>query len=68
MATIGILGAYLHMESYEDIRMILEGRLTELLVNIEPNIDRKYVVIEKAVKVLHSRFKRYLCALFLISI
>ena len=68
MATIGILGAYLHMESDEDISIILEGRLTELLVNIEPNLYRKYVVIEKSVKVLQSRFKKSLCVLFLISI
>ena len=34
MAKMDIPGVYLHMESYEEVIMIIKARLEELLVNI----------------------------------
>ena len=40
--------------------MILKGILEDLLVNIDPELYRKYAVIEKGVKVLYVRLQKAL--------
>jgi hypothetical protein len=42
-----IPGAFLHADSDEDIRMILKGRLAELMVQVAPNLYRKYITVDK---------------------
>ena len=50
-------GAYLHTELDDNLIMKLKGILTEMLVNIDPNIYQKYVVIYNYLKVLRNRLK-----------
>ena len=60
MAKIGVTVAYLHTDSDEEVIMILKGRLSEVLVNIDPKLYRKYVVLEKVVPVLFVKLQNYL--------
>ena len=39
--------------------MILKGRLSKILVNINHNIYKKYIVLEKGVKVLYTNLQKY---------
>ena len=55
--TIDIPGTYLHTYSYEEVTMIQKGQLPDILVNVDPNLYRKYVVLEKGVKVLYAKIK-----------
>ena len=55
MATIDIPGAYLHTDSDGEVVMILKGRLIEILANTEPNIYRKFFLLEKGVKALYAK-------------
>ena len=57
VATIDILVSYIHTDSDEEVIMILKVMPSELLVNIDPKIYRKYAVIEKGVKILYVRLK-----------
>ena len=43
--------------------MILNGRIVELLVNVEHKICSKYVVIDKGVKLLYGRLQKSLYVL-----
>ena len=63
MATIYISGYYLYIDSDEEFLMILNLILVYLLVNIEPKIYSKYIVLEKWVKVLYVKQKKYLYGL-----
>jgi hypothetical protein len=42
-----IPGAFLHADCDEDITMVLKGRLAELMVQVAPNIYRKYITVDK---------------------
>jgi hypothetical protein len=42
-----IPGAFLHADSDEDITMVLKGRLAKLMVQVAPNLYRKYVALNK---------------------
>jgi hypothetical protein len=42
-----IPGAFLHADCNEDITMVLKGRLAELMVQVAPNIYRKYITVDK---------------------
>ena len=42
-----IPGAFLHADSDEDITMILKGWLAELMVQVAPNLYRKYITVDK---------------------
>ena len=48
--------------------IILKELFSELLVNIDPKLYRKYVVIEKYVKVLYKRLQKYLYGMLRISL
>jgi hypothetical protein len=41
VACFDIPGAFLHADIYEDITMVLKGRLAELMVQVAPNLYRK---------------------------
>ena len=43
--TIYIPGVYLHMESYQYSIMVLKGRLSELLLNVDPKLYHRCVLI-----------------------
>ena len=42
-----IPGAFLHADSDENITMVLKGRLAELMVQVAPNLYRKYISVDK---------------------
>ena len=60
MDTIDILGAYINTDSNEYVIMLLKGRMVYLLASIDTKLYRKYVVIEKGVKVPEARLKNAL--------
>ncbi len=43
----GIPGVFLHADSDENITMILKGRLAELMVQVAPNLYRKFVTVNR---------------------
>jgi hypothetical protein len=42
-----IPGAFIHADSDEDITMVLKGRLAKLMVQVAPNLYRKYILVDK---------------------
>ena len=42
-----IPGAFLHADSDENITMVLKGRLAKLMVQVAPNLYRKYISVDK---------------------
>ena len=68
MSTIDIPGAYLYTDSDEEVIMIPKGRLVGILVNIYLTLYRKYVVLEKEVKVLYVKLQKALYGLLRSSI
>ncbi len=46
VACFNISGAFLHADSDEDITMVLKGRLAELMVQVAPNLYRKYIMVD----------------------
>ena len=40
-------GAILHTDIGEDITMVLNGRLAELMVQVAPNLYRKYITVDR---------------------
>ena len=54
-----IPGAFLHVESDEDITMILKGRLAELMVQVAPTLYRKYISVDrKGTAILYVRMQK----------
>ncbi len=49
VACFDIPGAFLHAGCDKDITMILKGRLAELMVQIVPNLYRKYISVDRKV-------------------
>jgi hypothetical protein len=47
MAYFYIPGAFLHANVNEDIVMVLKGRLAELIVQVGPNLYRKFITVDK---------------------
>ncbi len=47
VACFDIPGAFLHADSDEDITMVLKGRLVELMVQVAPNLYRKYITFDR---------------------
>ena len=43
--------------------MITKGIIAERFVNIQPKIYRKYILLEKGMKVIHVNLKKYLYGL-----
>jgi hypothetical protein len=57
-ATIDIPGAFLHADNDEDVIMQLRGKLAELMVQIDPELYGKYVVMEGKQKVLYVKAQK----------
>jgi hypothetical protein len=47
IACCNIPGAFLHADSDKDITMILKDRLAKLMVQIAPNLYRKYITVDR---------------------
>ena len=45
VACFDIPGAVLHVDVDEDITMVLKGRLAELMVQVAPNLYKKYIKV-----------------------
>ena len=59
VACYDIPGAFLHADSDEDITMILKGRLAELMVQVAPNLYRKYISVDrKGTAILYVKMQK----------
>jgi hypothetical protein len=59
VACFNIPGAYLHAASDKDITMILKGRLAELMVQVAPNLYRKYISVDrKGMTILYIKMQK----------
>ena len=58
VGTIYMSGEYLYPYSYEEVIIIPKGRLAEILTNIDPKLYRKYIFLEKGVKVLYVNLQK----------
>jgi hypothetical protein len=52
IACFNILGAFLHVDLDKDIIMILKGWLAELMVQLAPNLYRKYISVDRKGKAI----------------
>jgi len=43
VAVADIPGAFLHADMEDETHMILEGKITELIVKLDPKLYRKYI-------------------------
>ena len=56
--------ALLHMDLDEDVTMVLKGRLTELMVQVAPNLYRKYITVDKkGMAILYVKMQKALYGL-----
>ncbi len=54
-----IPGAFLHADVDEDITMVLKGRLAELMVQVAPNLYRKYITVDrKGMAILYVKMQK----------
>ncbi len=59
VATFNIPGAVLHANSNKDITMILKGKLAELMVQVAPNLYRKYITVDrKGTTILYVKIQK----------
>jgi len=59
VACFDIPGAFLHAEFSEDITMVLKGRLAELMVQVAPNLYRKYITVDRKGPYSTSRCRKH---------
>jgi len=63
-ACFNIPGAFLHVDIDEDIAMVLKGRLAELMVQVVPNLCRKYITVDrKGMAILSVKMQKALYGL-----
>ncbi len=56
--------AFLHADCDKDITMVLKGRLAELMVQVAPNLYRKYITVDqKNMAVLYVKMQKALYCL-----
>ena len=59
-----IPGAFLHADVNKDITMVLKGRLAELMVQVAPNLYRKYITVDrKGMAILYVKMQKALYGL-----
>jgi hypothetical protein len=59
IACFDIPSAFLHADSDEYITMILKGRLTELMVQVAPNLYREYISVDrKGMAILYVKMQK----------
>jgi hypothetical protein len=64
VACFDIPGVFLHADIEEDITMALKGRLAELMVQVMPNLYRKYIMVErKGTAILYVKMQKALYGL-----
>jgi hypothetical protein len=64
VACFNIPGAFLHADMDKDITMVLKGRLAELMVQVAPNLYRKYITVDrKGTAVLYIKMQKALYGL-----
>ncbi len=64
VACFDIPGAFLHADVDEDITMVLKGRLEELMVQVAPNLYRKYITVgRKGMAILYVKMQKALYGL-----
>jgi hypothetical protein len=64
VACFDIPGAFLHADVDEDITMVLKGRLAELMVQVAPNLYRKYIMVNrKGTAILYVKMQKALYGL-----
>jgi hypothetical protein len=64
VACFNIPGAFLHADVEEDITMVLKGRLGELMVQVAPNLYRKYITVDrKGMAILYVKMQKALYGL-----
>ena len=57
-------GAFLHADVDKDITMVLKGRLAELMVQVVPNLYRKYITVHrKGTAILYVKMQKALYGL-----
>jgi len=52
VAVTDIPGAFLHTDMEEDVQMLLQGTIAELILKLDPRLNRKYIWENKHGKVL----------------
>ena len=61
VACFDIPGTFLHADVDEDIAMVLKGRLAELMVQVAPNLYRKYITVNrKGTAILYVKMQKAL--------
>jgi hypothetical protein len=59
-----ITRVFLHADVEEDITMVLKGRLAELMVQVTPNLYRKYITVDrKGTAILYVKMQKALYGL-----
>ena len=59
VATADIPGAFLHADMDEEVYMLLEGKIAELIVKLDPRLYRKYIWENKKEKpMLYVKLKK----------
>jgi hypothetical protein len=58
VACIDIPGAFLHTDIDEDVVMQLRGKLAELMVQVDPKLYRKHIVMENGHKILYVKAQK----------
>jgi hypothetical protein len=60
VATVDIPGAFMHADMDDEVHMRLEGKMAELLVQLDPERYSPHIVIENGKKVLYVKLKKAL--------
>ena len=69
VACFDIPGAFLHADVNEDITMVIKGRLAELMVQVAPNLYRKYITVNrKGTAILYVKMQKALYVLLRIAL
>ncbi len=64
VACFDIPGEFLHADIDKDITMVLKGRLAELMVQVVPNLYRKYITVNrKGTAILYVKMQKALYGL-----
>ena len=64
VACFKILGEFLHANVNKDITMVLKDRQAELMVQVAPNLYRKYITVDrKGTAILYVKMQNFLCGL-----
>ena len=65
VACFDIPGPFLHADVDEDITMIFKGRLAKLMVQVAPNLYRKYITVDrKGTAILYVKMQKALYGRF----